>query len=300
MGFFTGQLIYFLIYGFLGWLLMTIVHTIRTGRLVSAGFLRGPFCPTFGLTAVTLIWLSSFLSTWPLTIFIAGTLLALILDVLGAWIMLGMFRVRWWPESPGGLRAVTIRLIKAMAAGLLGSLLIYVVHPYIEPLVIAVSERMISLCTTVGLGLFLLDYLYSLDVLDKLILRLRRLHSELRRLDCSVCDIDKLHEMRTAGSLNDEALAEIDTITAMWKPGYRLTMALPHMHPVGMAAETKLLRQAWMGSNVDGKHWYCRVLARVKARLAEQETKEAVPFAKGIGFYKLIWVFVVACAWFFD
>lgn len=304
MDLFTHLLTCFLIYGFLGWLLMTIVHTVRTGRLVSAGFLCGPFCPSFGLTAAMLIRASSLLSTWPLSIFILCTLLALVLDVLGAWIMLGMFRIRWWAESPGGLRMITIRLLKAMVAGLLGSLLIYVVHPIIEPLISAISGNALRLCTTVGMGLFLLDSLYSLDVLDKLTLRLHRLHNEMERLGRPEdgkelpVDLARLRSLRVAGDLDDgtaNTLAQVDTITTLWKPGYRLMMALPHMHPVGLAAETALLRQEWMGRSSDNEHWFCKALAHIKARLAGHEAKEDVPFAKGIGFYKLLWVFVVAC-----
>lgn len=304
-------LIPFLMYGFLGWLLMTIVHTVRTGRLVLAGFLAGPFCPAFGLSAVILLWLAPSLAVWPPLVFIVGTLLAIVTDVMGSWVMLWLFQVQWRGDKPGnGLRLVTLWLGKAMAAGLLGSLLIYVVHPNMIPLIAAFTPHSLGIITMIGAGIFLLDFLYSLDILDKLTIRLRSLHYELGRFDSLyesqesedkaawAYDIGWLRSLKEAGRLSPEerdALSQIDALTAMWRPGFRLMLALPQLQPVGLAAEKTILRKEWIRHSAVDESWFHQMVVRAKAKFTSQEAKDAVPFAKGVGFYKLLWVFVVAC-----
>lgn len=264
----------FLIYGFLGWLLMTLVHTIRTGRLVSAGFLAGPFCPSFGLAAVVLLWLAPSLTVWPPLVFIVGTLLALAGDLIGSWAMLWLFQVQWHGDKPSsGLHLVTQWLVKAMLAGVLGSLTVYVVHPWIAPLLAAFSPHTLGVIATIGMGVVLLDSLYSLDVLDKLTIRLRGLHEQAAA----------------------ETPAQRDELTALWRPGLRLMLALPQMQPLGLADEKATLRKEWLRRSSVDESWFHQAVMRVKAKFTSEEARDAVPFAQGVGFYKLLWVFVVAC-----
>lgn len=303
------MLAYFYLYGMMGWLLMTLVHSICSARLVSAGLLLGPLCPSFGLTAALLIWLAPMISGWPPLVFIVGTLLAIVMDVGGAWIMVGLFKVDWWPAAKNGLHGITFRILKAMVAGLMGSLLIYVIHPLLQPIIASIPSKTIGLVVTVASGVFLLDALYSLDIMDKLVLKLHMLHAEMEHFDrlyelqdeqdlpALRRDIAWLRSMNEAGRLQEDevgALSRIDKITALWKPGYRLISALPQMQPIGLENELAILRKAWRSHSCVDDRWLPHTIANIKAKI-KASAKEMNPFAQGVGFYKLLWVFVVAC-----
>ena len=45
-------LTYFIIYSFLGWLMESVFRSICEKKMINTGFLRGPFCPIYGIGAI--------------------------------------------------------------------------------------------------------------------------------------------------------------------------------------------------------------------------------------------------------
>lgn len=43
---------FFVLYSFLGWLFATAAAAVRTKKFVDVGFLYGPYCPSYGVSAV--------------------------------------------------------------------------------------------------------------------------------------------------------------------------------------------------------------------------------------------------------
>ena len=48
-------LAYFIIYSILGWILESIYRSICEKKIVNTGFLKGPFCPIYGIGAIIMI-----------------------------------------------------------------------------------------------------------------------------------------------------------------------------------------------------------------------------------------------------
>ena len=48
---------YFIIYSFLGWIMESIVRSFCEKKLINTGFLRGPFCPIYGIGSIIMILL---------------------------------------------------------------------------------------------------------------------------------------------------------------------------------------------------------------------------------------------------
>ena len=56
-------LAYFIIYSVLGWIIESIYRSICERKVINTGFLKGPFCPIYGIGAVIMIlFLQSFSS----------------------------------------------------------------------------------------------------------------------------------------------------------------------------------------------------------------------------------------------
>ncbi|MDL2317830.1 putative ABC transporter permease [Eubacteriales bacterium OttesenSCG-928-A19] len=299
----------FFVYGLLGWAALSVVRSVAAGRLVSAGFFTGPVCPVFGAGGVILVLLSPMVSAWPPLTFITATLLALVLDLVTAWMMQGLFRLRWWTDKSTGVRAAAKRLLRAAIAGLLGTLLVFVIHPYVADLISRVSVSLLRFLTAIFVGALFLDLLYSLDILDKLMLRVQALQAELEKFEALYAhqdprdlselknDVEWLRSLREAGRLDEQetlALARVDELTALWRPGYRLILGLPHMRPIGLDAPYAILRKEWMSHGERTMSRFQRWMTRVRNSLTS--TARALnPFTAGTGFYKLVWVFAIAC-----
>ena len=48
-------LTYFIIYSVLGWIMESIYRSICEKKVINTGFLKGPFCPIYGIGAVIMI-----------------------------------------------------------------------------------------------------------------------------------------------------------------------------------------------------------------------------------------------------
>ena len=56
---FFSILTYFIIYSILGWILESVFRSICERKLINTGFLKGPFCPIYGVGALIMILLLS-------------------------------------------------------------------------------------------------------------------------------------------------------------------------------------------------------------------------------------------------
>ena len=48
-------LAYFIIYSVLGWIIESIYRSICERKIINTGFLKGPFCPIYGIGAIIMI-----------------------------------------------------------------------------------------------------------------------------------------------------------------------------------------------------------------------------------------------------
>ena len=88
----------FIIYSFLGWLWEEIICSIQARKLVSRGFMSGPYCPIYGFGALIFLILSHF-TTRPVELFFLGGLLACTLEYITSYAMEKLFKARWWDYS---------------------------------------------------------------------------------------------------------------------------------------------------------------------------------------------------------
>ena len=89
----------FFIYSFLGWVMESILETVRKKRFVNRGFLIGPYCPIYGAGVLLItillakynddIWI-----TFLMSLLICGTL-----EYATSYIMEKIFKARWWDYS---------------------------------------------------------------------------------------------------------------------------------------------------------------------------------------------------------
>ena len=90
--------IWFIIYSFLGWLWEEIICSIQARKLVSRGFMSGPYCPIYGFGALIYLVLMHFTER-PVELFFLGGILACTLEYITSYLMEKLFKARWWDYS---------------------------------------------------------------------------------------------------------------------------------------------------------------------------------------------------------
>ena len=128
-------IISFFIYSVIGWLWETIICSIHEKKFVYRGFLSGPYCPIYGFGALSFLLLASpFKGSW-VGLFIAGTIIASVLEYITSYALEKSFNAKWWDYSDHKYNLNgRIALIPSLFWGFLSLVLIYFVNEPIHNL----------------------------------------------------------------------------------------------------------------------------------------------------------------------
>lgn len=179
-------LLWFMFYSVLGWCYESLLCSILQRSFVNRGFLRGPYCPIYGLGAVLdLLMLQNI--DHPALLFLGGAALACALEYVVSWGMERLFHARWWDYSDHRFNLNgRICLLGAVAFGAFAVLLIKGIHPVIT----AYTDRLppeATLCISSALSAFLLqDTAYTVQPYLARDKRARALSTQASALAASV------------------------------------------------------------------------------------------------------------------
>ncbi|MFQ9510338.1 MAG: putative ABC transporter permease [Lachnospiraceae bacterium] len=88
-----------LIYSFLGWVIETIVGTIKKKKFVNRGFSTGPFCLVYGVAALFMTITMEELMAKPVFQFIGCGVLATIVEWMAGKLLEHLNQHKWWDYS---------------------------------------------------------------------------------------------------------------------------------------------------------------------------------------------------------
>lgn len=149
------SILYFFVYGFLGWCTEVIFAAFKQHRFVNRGFLNGPICPIYGV-GVTLViaCLEAFQSNL-LLLYISSVILVTVLEGVTGWAMDKLFHNKWWdysklPFNIGGYVCLLFSLIRGVAC----VFIVYFVHPLIHQVLSLIPHTAgIALIAILGIAL---------------------------------------------------------------------------------------------------------------------------------------------------
>lgn len=187
-------LFFFYIYCFLGWCFESAYVSIKSGKLVNRGFMRGPFLPLYGSGAMMMYAVSMPFQDNIVLTFIAGVIGATALEYVTGVAMETLFKVRYWDYSskPFNFQG-HICLRSSIAWGFLTILMTRVIHKPIERLVMSIPLNVLSYVTIAVTVYMVADFTLSfkaaLDLRD-IMVKMERVKEEMvrmqRRLDVIV------------------------------------------------------------------------------------------------------------------
>lgn len=91
--------IYFFIYGFLGWCTEVIFAAFKQGKFVNRGFLNGPICPIYGIGVTGVIFLLDPFRTRTVLLYITSVIIVTALEWITGFLLEKMFHNKWWDYS---------------------------------------------------------------------------------------------------------------------------------------------------------------------------------------------------------
>ena len=161
--------LYFIIYAFIGWIIEVLFCFTQSKKLVNRGFLIGPICPIYGCGVLLIVLLIGRNTTDILSVFLKSILICSILEYFTSYIMEKLFNARWWDYSRYKYNINGRICLETMIPfGILGSLVILYLHPFVERIVSHFSDSFILIIGIILLVLFIIDNIISFNVLSKI------------------------------------------------------------------------------------------------------------------------------------
>lgn len=242
-----GQLLfeiltYFIIYSFLGWILESVFRSIIEKKLINTGFLRGPFCPIYGIGAIImLIFLERFQDKPILLFFIALTLLTTWEYIVGV-ILEKLFNTKYWDYSDHKINFQgRICLTNSICWGFLGVAFVKYIHQFVEGFVSKIDIQILYYSITIISLVMMVDLIttvirvkhikLTLEKVDKINKEIKEKLKEIRRISKET--ENEKDNIKTKATENIQAIIDKlnkqknRTILKLYKNVYRLKKAFP-------------------------------------------------------------------------
>lgn len=159
----------FILYSFIGWCCEVSLGFIIHKRFINRGFLLGPYCPIYGCGMMLIVVLLEKYMSEPLVLFILSMVLCLTLEYITSYLMELIFKARWWDYSNKKFNINgRICLEYGLLFGIGGTLIMYVVHPFVMSVVSKFSGMVLVLVGSVLFVGFIIDNILSFDAVSKI------------------------------------------------------------------------------------------------------------------------------------
>lgn len=153
-------LLYFFVYGFLGWCTEVGFAAFKTHHFVNRGFLNGPICPIYGVGVTAVITVLTPYKSDIIVLYILSVVLVTILEGLTGWAMDKIFHNKWWdysdmPLNIGGYVCLLFSIVWGFAC----LFIIYFIQPLVHD-VLAFIPTIVGIILIIILGITLIADLY--------------------------------------------------------------------------------------------------------------------------------------------
>lgn len=156
----------FFIYSFIGWVIEVIYVSIDNRKLCDRGFLIGPVCPIYGVSAVAITFILGCFQHNYIFVFLASMVLCTTFEYLTSLVMEKLFKTRWWDYSTEKFNLNgRVCLKNALAFGILGLLVVTVLSPYLWNLIQVETLNIVLIICSV---LFIIDFIISFTIMHKI------------------------------------------------------------------------------------------------------------------------------------
>lgn len=183
-------LLYFFVYGWIGWCVEVAFAAVKEHRFVNRGFLNGPFCPVYGIGVGAVVMLLQPFRDRLVVLYIFSVMLVTALEWMTGFLLEKLFHNKWWDYSnmPLNLNGY-VCLLFSLVWGVACVLIVKIVNPFIfrllsllpktggiVMLIIAFLILIVDLCVTVS---GILKFNKGLEHMEKIASEMRRISDDL-------------------------------------------------------------------------------------------------------------------------
>ncbi|MFV0484680.1 MAG: putative ABC transporter permease [Candidatus Saccharimonadales bacterium] len=171
----------FLLYSIIGWIAETIVCSIEEKKFVNRGFLNGPYCPIYGVGAISMVLILGSIQNI-VVLFLISIILTSALEYFTSWIMEKLFNARWWDYSHRFLNINgRICIANSLIFGVLSVVVIKIIQPTLMSFFSIIPDPQLVTLAVIILVAFLVDSAFTIWNVAKLKTKLEAISTQLNK-----------------------------------------------------------------------------------------------------------------------
>ena len=245
-------MIYFILYSVLGWVMESIFRSICERKVINTGFLKGPFCPIYGIGAnIMFLFLEGFENRPIILFFIAIIVLTAWEYVVGVFLE-KVFHTKYWDYSDHKINFQgRICLTNSFFWGILGVLFVKYIHPFVQEMINKIDTGLLNYILAILFIVFVTDTIVSiihvksikstLENIEKINKEIQEKLKEIRVLKKEKEQEEKLIATKNIQQMVEKLKKKRNRITLqLYRNVHRLKKAFPAINTVEI---TQVLNQ---------------------------------------------------------
>ena len=231
-------LTYFILYSFLGWIMESVFRSICEKKLINTGFLKGPFCPIYGIGAIIMILILNSFKSNMIVLFIISMLVLTIWEYIVGYLLEKIFKTKYWDYSDHKFNFQgRICLTNSIYWGVLGVVFVKYIHPFIQNFINQIDVNILKYVTTICMIILIVDAISTIVKFKNIKATLEKIETLNKEIKEKLKEIPVIAKEKEIDKIkyNDSIQKIIDglkkkrnrTILRLYKNVYRLKKAFP-------------------------------------------------------------------------
>lgn len=230
---------YFIIYSFLGWVMESIVRSICERKIINTGFLRGPFCPIYGIGATIMFLFLEGFENKPILLFFISIIILTIWEYIVGVFLEKVFHTKYWDYSDHKINFQgRICLTNSICWGVLGVLFVKYIHPFVQDVIALINTDLLNYIMAIFFMVFIGDTIVSVIHIKNMkatLENIEKINKEIKEKLKEIRNLKKEKEEKTAIMKTESIQAMVEklkkkrnrTILHLYKNVHRLKKAFP-------------------------------------------------------------------------
>ncbi|MDR3598733.1 putative ABC transporter permease [Clostridium sp.] len=169
--------LYFVVYSFLGWICETIYCFIIDKQYANRGFLRGPFCPIYGVGALIVTLALTSVADDIILLYFYGMIFTSILEYITGFLLEVIFNLKWWDYSNYKFNIHgRVCLLNSILFGILSVIAVKIINPIVVKLIGNIPLNMRTWISSILIIYFFIDTIITAYKVLQLGRKLKEMH----------------------------------------------------------------------------------------------------------------------------
>lgn len=227
---------YFIVYSICGWLMESFFRSVYERKLINTGFLKGPFCPIYGIgSLIIIIFLKRFESNIILLFLMSFLVLSIWEYIVGIYLE-KVFKTKYWDYSDHKVNIKgRVCLTNSLFWGFLGIVFIKFIHPFIEQNLILLNATALKIFILIITVIFIIDTIISIVKIKSIKSTLEKIEELNNQIKEKLEEIKSLNKKKTPIDLVENLENAIEQLNKrknrilrnLYRRVYRLKKAFP-------------------------------------------------------------------------